>query len=156
MDKLNFDINQFLRFLLAGGWAIACYLFINPTEFKKGIEGNGITSIIFALIIGSIIYIIHRALIYPNIYKLICFILWICRIIKKWDWGFVILFIPSPREIRHNFRRWSERKKENSFSSKHIIEWGSQVHFLYCSAFACLASILISKGIVRIQIRWVC
>lgn len=79
MDKLNLDINQFLRFLLAGGWGLVCYFFISPDNFEKFITGNRIDLIVIALVMGSMIYVIHRAVIYPNIYKIICFILWIFR-----------------------------------------------------------------------------
>ncbi len=144
MDKLNFDINQFLRFLLSGGWAITCYLFINPNDLKKVLEGNGVDLIILALVIGSMIYIIHRAVIYPNIFKFLRFVLWVCKR-RKWEWGYIIPFFPTNREIREDFIRWAERQKKNSVSSKNIIEWGSQVHFLFCSAWVCLLVIFLSK-----------
>jgi hypothetical protein len=145
MDKLNFDINQFLRFLLAGGWGLACFLFINPNYFQKLLDSSSsLDLILVALVIGSIIYIVHRALIYPNIYKIICIILCVFRVIKKWDWGFLLPFFPSQSEIKEDHRRWSDRKKENSFG-KNIVEWASQVHFLYCSALASLFTVVVSS-----------
>ena len=53
-------------------------------------------------------------------------------------------FFPSKTEIELDLVRWTLRKNEKSIS-KNITNWGSQVHFLYCSAFASLFAIIISK-----------
>lgn len=141
MDKLNLDINQFLRFLLAGGWAIACYLFINPDFYPKVHEINGVSLTILALVLGSLIYIFHRAVIYPNIYKFLCLILFFLNK-TEWNIGLIIPFLPVKEEVKQDFDRWDARGKKDSLSKKNIVEWGSQVHFLYCSAWASLFIIL--------------
>lgn len=155
MEKLNFDINQLLRFLLSGAWAIICFYIVYPVEVENISEKNGTALVIVALVIGCIIYSVHRAVIYPNLFKFLCLILSIFRKMK-WDFGFIIPFIPTNTEITENFARWERRGKEKSFSKSHIIEWGSQVHFLFCSAFASLCAILFSNSIGNYSIKGHC
>jgi hypothetical protein len=75
MDKFNFDINQFFRYLLSGGWAIACYFFICPEQIKNIPPGNGLMMIVLAMVIGFVIHVIYRAIFYPLWYKAIYSIL---------------------------------------------------------------------------------
>ncbi len=141
-NKLHLDLNQFLRFLLAGGWALGCFLFINPHQFENLFKEHTIDLILIAMVFGSIVYVVHRAVLYPNLHKVICIILSIFKKMK-WDSGYLMPFFPSKTEMELDLMRWALRKNEKSIS-KNITDWAAQVHFLYCSAFASLFTVIIS------------
>ena len=61
-------------------------------------------------------------------------------------------FFPSKAEIELDIERWNLRGNVKSIS-KNIISWGSQVHFLFCAAFASLAVIVISKKIGNYEVQ---
>ncbi|HEV8515761.1 MAG TPA: hypothetical protein VGQ59_20905 [Cyclobacteriaceae bacterium] len=71
MDKFQFDINQFFRYLLSGGWAIACYFFICPKQISNIPDGSWLIMGILAMVLGFVIHVIYRAIFYPLWYKVI-------------------------------------------------------------------------------------
>lgn len=150
MEKPSLNLNEYLRYFIAGAVSIICYLFLNPDTFEKiDIRNNSLTSIPLALasfVFGALIYSVHRALLYPCYYRFMFIIRFIVSGFRRnrWDWGYLIPVHPSETQINEDFRRWRERRIEKSFSND-LKEWASQVHFLYCSALAILIGILLTK-----------
>jgi len=73
MDKFQFDINQFFRYLLSGAWAIACYFFMNQDQIENIQKQKDSWLIIsgLAMVIGFTVHAIYRAIFYPLWYKFI-------------------------------------------------------------------------------------
>jgi hypothetical protein len=144
VEKLNFDINQLLRFLLAGGWTVICYFFTNPIAYKNLQNDKTLDLILISLVLGSIVFIIHRAIVYPFLFRLICIGL-IPFKKMKWKLSLLIPFFPTKDEIKVDFHRWALRRDTKKSLSKNITDWGSQIHFLYCCAIGSLLTIIFSK-----------
>ncbi len=160
MDKINLTFNELLRSFFAGVWGFVWLFLLLDDNKRRFIYENGFKDISFlifaALLTGVVIYSVHRAIIYPNLYKLVLTILVVILRKLRWDgdWWLFIPFYPSRTERYHDFRRWKERGKEKSISSN-LIEWGSQVHFLYCSSWALLLAIAFEKGINTCESKFI-
>lgn len=85
------------------------------------------------LLVGTIIYSIHRAIVYVVILRVMQFPLSLLRVVP-FDWCVFWPFRFTRYEHEHLQRLW--RRKEDNLSRAPIAEWGDQVHFLYCTAWA--------------------
>ena len=130
MDKLN--INELLRY----GFSGAVLFFGSLLSFKQAVllikvlPSNffGI-SVVFGivLVIGSIIYGIHRAILYTVLYKICC------------------IFVYGKKQadtVNLDVQRWERYNNPKSLQNN-LREWASQIHFLYCSTWAIVLAQLI-------------
>jgi hypothetical protein len=151
MDKPQLNYNEYLRYAFSGGIGVCAYLFLNPTLFDSLFKSEGIKDSLFliliSLVIGSFVYAIHRAILYPICLKINFLILSLFGHLK-FDKGFLNPFTVSKTEIEMDFRRWFEREKPKSFS-KNLLDWFAQIHFLYCSTWVLLTTILLKNEITQ-------
>ena len=83
-----------------------------PTDFSGASAVLGIV-----LLTGSVIYTVHRSILYPLFYK------------------FLVLVVYRENKINTvtlDCKRW-ERYKDPTSLQGNFKEWASQIHFLYCS-----------------------
>lgn len=147
MEKLK--LNELLRYAFSGGVALLTLVFIYPSAFcffKSNDKVVDITLLsVLALIVGSLIYSLHRAVIYPIFYRIILIILCTPLFKKyKFEGKMLIPWIPTRLELRLDIERWQRRRKEKSLQAE-LTEWGSQIHFLYTTSWAIFVAIIIGK-----------
>lgn len=147
MENPKLNYNEYLKYTFAGGIEVLVYLLLNPEIKFKLIEGdssikNSLFIILISLLLGSFLYSVHRAILYPICLKINYIILRLSKRIKpKSNW---INFVFSQEYVKkHDFRRWKERQNTKSFSNN-LVDWHSQIHFLYCAVWAISFSIILS------------
>lgn len=145
MDKLNLNIGDYLRFVFAGGWYLIALLLMHNKYFIDFYKDNSGPLIILALIIGALIYSFHRAIVFPLLYKVLLFLFRNSKTVGR-DRLLWIPFYPSKLEIELDIKRWRERKDRKSVINN-LTEWSSQIHFLYCTAWAFLLALLSNRYI---------
>ena len=123
MNKLN--VNELLKYGFSG-----VLFFLAPLiSFKQGLPlikalpSNllGLSAVLgVVLVIGSAIYALHRAILFPLFYKI----------------GWIVVYGRKQAYIlKLDFKRWSRYMDSRSLQ-KNSREWASQIHFLYCSTCA--------------------
>lgn len=75
MDKLQLNYNEYLRYTFVGGFGVLTFLYLNPTVLQslydeKGSIKDSLLIALVSIIHGSLIYAIHRAILYPICYKI--------------------------------------------------------------------------------------
>jgi hypothetical protein len=135
-------LQELLRYALSGGIGIASLLLMYPKVacLIGHIEGTaGVTLILGAiLVVGTLVYNIHRALLFPPIFRAIGLITlpWINP-----TWKLLILWLPSDAEIEFDRWRWKLEDKDR----RRWDEWSAQTHSLYCAAWATLAAFVFGR-----------
>ncbi len=130
MDKLN--INELLRYGFSGALLFLASLisFKQAISLIKVLPSNlfGASAVLgVVLVIGSIIYAIHRAILYPLLYKVGC----------------IVVYGKKQADILNlDSKRWARYKDPESLQNN-FREWASQIHFLYCSTWAIVLAQLI-------------
>jgi hypothetical protein len=143
----QFRIDELLRYALCGGLFLATFLVAHPSspEILTQTRGIGDATVLLGivLLIGSLIYTMHRAITFHLIlYPLAWGILALFRV-YPFEWGMVIPFRLS--RVERDLDRWRLslcRSQDPLYAV--IAEWGAQVHFLYCSALAILLALFIA------------
>lgn len=148
MDKPQLNYNEYLRYTFAGGFGILTYLYLNPTILKtlfdeKGTIKDSLFLILLSLLLGSFLYAIHRALLYPICYKINLIFLRQCKkITSTLNWR---KYIFTQEEVMNqDFRRWKQRSNPKSFATN-LLDWSAQIHFLYCCVWAMSISFLFTE-----------
>jgi len=138
-------LQELLRYALSGGVGLAAFAAAFPSVRLKiaGLEKLAEAALILgvALVLGSFIYSIHRALVYPLLYRF-CLIVLVAFHVHRFETRLLLPYIPAPLEVRLDFSRW---KREAHWATSGISEWGAQIHFLYCSAWSILAMVGLGK-----------
>jgi hypothetical protein len=93
-----------------------------------------------ALVVGCLIYSLHRVL-----YRIIIIKILLMMLRKKYP----IAKLPNDTsflevEYLRDFERWKRRCTSSCFQG-HMDEWAAQVHFLYCSAWAAVAGVFVGR-----------
>ena len=140
MDKLK--INDLLRYAFSGGISLlTLVLLYSPnltllTATDKIVDATFIG--VLSLLAGSLIYSLHRALIYPLIYRLLIILL---SLGKKYtfDWRMLVPWRPTALDLRLDTDRWKRRKDPASLQTE-LTEWASQIHFLYTTSWAIIVA----------------
>lgn len=119
----NLKIDEILRYALAGGIAmLAVWLgYREPALWLNEKREGALISFAFPalpILIGALSYVLHRALIYHYIY----------RVLAKFCGR-----IGSTLEL--DMARWKNQAKDGSLQSR-MSEWAAQIHFLYAAAWA--------------------
>ena len=143
MKELRF--NEVLRYAFSGGIGLATFLILQPAIAQHILQLEALkTSALVAsavLIVGAFLYNLHRALIFPVLFRIaLLFVLGQTDRERKKaeDFKFWFPYRPALAEINLDLWRWSHEA-----TRKHWDEWGAQVHFLYCSAWAILCALLV-------------
>lgn len=139
MKDLNFG--EYIRYLIVGFGSILIFYYlrvfnkyaINIGQFEK----MEMSLIAITLVMGFIIYSIHRAVLYPILNGIILSILH-CIFHKRYKekrffWQFIYV---SESIVKYDSLRWNSI--ENGSNIKHLKEWGNQIHFLYCMCWILL------------------
>lgn len=148
-DKLRLD--DLLRYALSGGAGLGTLWLTYPDLVPSAQQGPGfaLTTVVgFTFIAGSIIYSLHRAMVYPVFYRLALR----SRLERVANWkafvcswkvrDFEILAVWKTLDAEMELDRWRWKNKEH-FASTRLSEWGAQVHLLYCAAWAILAALFV-------------
>jgi cellobiose-specific phosphotransferase system component IIC len=145
MKELRF--NEVLRYALSGGIALATFFILQPCLARRVLQLEALKTAAFVggtiLLIGVFLYNLHRALIFPVLLRIaLLLVLGQTDRERKTSEGFKFWFPyrPALAEINLDLWRWSQET-----TRKHWDEWGAQVHFLYCSAWAILLALLIGR-----------
>jgi len=142
-------LQELLRYALSGGVGIASLLLMYPNAWQIGhLEDAGEVTLILGavLVLGTSVYNIHRALLFPPFFRAIGLITIstdsrrrrFIEFCQCWWW-----WRPSKDEIAVDCWRWKCHKTERS----RLDEWAAQTHFLYCAAWAILAAFLFGYGL---------
>jgi hypothetical protein len=141
-------LQELLRYALSGGVGIASLLLMYPNlaHLIGHIHNAGEVTLVLGAVLGlgTLVYNIHRALLYPPFFR------WLGLITISQDsrWERFIQFCqfwwwwrPSKDEIE--FDRW--RLELPDKDREHWAEWGAHVHSLYCAAWATAASFWLGR-----------
>jgi hypothetical protein len=134
-------LHELLRYALSGGIGLAVLFFTFPKFGNSiaGMEAAKETTLVLGLVllVGTLIYNLHRALPYPFIFRLVGLIALRQRISRE----LLNPWIPSEAELKADRWRWALPPEKR----KHWDEWGAQVHSLYSAAWAILAALLLGN-----------
>jgi hypothetical protein len=146
-------LQNLLRYAFAGGIAVASFLLMYPNLIcptalcSFHIDGaEGVTLILgLVLIAGTVIYNVHRALVFPIFYRItgLLTLPYACALSLLNPWR------PAERELEVDNWRWSHDKN----ARRRWDEWGAQTHFLYCAAWAIPAAWLAGKFLISTSCR---
>jgi hypothetical protein len=133
-------LQELLRYALSGGVGIVALRVMYPTESAcliRRVQGTGEVTLVLGaiLVFGSLVYNIHRAVLFPPIFR------WLGRMtllpnrsrpIGNW-------WVPSKEEMDIDRWRWNL----GEIRLRRWNEWGAQTHFLYCAAWATLLAFIV-------------
>lgn len=141
MEKLR--LNEYLRYGLSGAVALLTLVLTYPqTAAWLSIDINLAQASVVAgliLLIGILIYSIHRSIVYPLIYRRLLIKVhgFERNSLSLRPWKF------STHEIELDVKRSKKRCEENNPYTNGFNEWFSRIHFLYCSAWAIFISLIL-------------
>jgi hypothetical protein len=140
MAMKELGLLDLLRYALSGGIAVAVLFLAHPSQacYVIGMDGAKAATLLIGsvLLIGTLIYNIHRALLFPIFLRYLGFF-------ANWTfkWSEVLPWKPSESELRIDRWRWNHQEARR----KRWDEWGAQTHSLYCAAWATIAALLVGK-----------
>jgi hypothetical protein len=127
---------ELLRYALSGGIGMAVLLLTYPAAAcsVEKLDATKEATLILGsvLLIGTLIYNLHRALLFP-------FFLRFVGVLVRWNlsWKDWFPWQPSESELEVDRWRWERPEKKR----KRWDEWGAQTHSLYCAAWAIFAAL---------------
>jgi hypothetical protein len=152
MQQLRLD--ELLRYCLSGGIGLVVFAasFRGVLDKLANLTGNrpelittqGAAVLGVSLLTGALVYSLHRALIYPLVYRAWTLIL--CWRIYRFHSSYLLPLFASPLEVSLDLLRWKRRKDSHYFAAGQS-EWGAQVHFLYCSTWAIVAALVVGRAL---------
>lgn len=132
------SLNEVIRYALAGVVALLALMVLCPDAHKffgkDATLAQGVLIGGLVLTWGATIYILHRAVAYPVLWRLVLFP-YLRRQRVKWSCLFVPYWLLKQELERDQFR-WAETEAE----SAQFREWRAQVHFLYSTGWALLSA----------------
>ncbi len=148
MPALSFG--KYLRFALSGAVFFAAVALLaddagREPRFARVYEvsnlGDATLLVGACLLVGTIVYALHRALLYVVVLRVLQLVLAVLCITK---WRSVLLCPFRPTPFEHRLRRglWRAAEKD-PFTHKQVTGWGDQVHLLYCAAWAILLALYV-------------
>ena len=147
MKELGFQ--ELLRYALSGGVGLASLLLMYPNVacLIGPIDSAGEVTLILGatLLLGTLVYNIHRALLFPPFFRAIGLIT-ISQTDSKWKrfiefCQFWLWWRPSKAEIDYDSWRWELPDKHRD----RWVSWAAHPHFLYCAAWATWAAFLFGR-----------
>jgi len=144
----NFRLNEYLRYGLSGAVVLLTLGFTYPqTASWLCIDSKLAQASIVAglmLLIGILIYSVHRVILYPIIYRIML------NKIHGFEWEYSYLF-PwkfADHEIELDVKRTKKSCEDNNPYENGFDEWFSRIHFLYCSTWAVFGSLIFAYIII--------
>jgi hypothetical protein len=143
MQKLRLE--ELLRYTLSGALFLVALMLrwptisLGPLRADKGL-GEASKALGLVLLVGALIYSLHRAIVFPCL--LFPTALSFASLIGAYPFSrkFWIPFTVSDVERRMDDDRFALRAQKDTLFDVWS-EWGSQVHFLYCSGEAVLLAL---------------
>ena len=111
---------QQLRYGLAGtvllmSLAVACPSSVGEVLRASDLLDAGLV-LVLSLVLGSLVYATHRAVLYPVIYRI--FLIGFCAARRdKWSWAMVLPW-PSRLELDLDFNRWQKLDDRGSVQKR--------------------------------------
>jgi hypothetical protein len=141
-------LQELLRYALSGGIGFASLLLMYPKIARSigDVKGAEEVTLIFGavLVAGTLVYNIHRSLLFPPLLRWIGFFTLRPQKTSLWMLLFPLLWwLPSVTEMEVDRWRWKLKKGDR----RPWDEWGAQIHFLYCAAWATLAAFVFGRYI---------
>jgi hypothetical protein len=134
-------LQELLRYALAGGIGLAVLLLTYPAVSRSigGMEAAKETTLVLGLVllVGTMIYNLHRALLYPVLIRLVG----LTSLPWKSSWRLMNPWQPSDAELEVDRWRWNLSNEVRTRWD----EWGAQTHSLYCAAWAIFAALLLGN-----------
>lgn len=128
----NLNLNDLLRYGFAGAvfLMLTVAAFENPQilltkDYANSIVAAALLGVGFT--VGCILYALHRAVSYPVLYFI-----------------FAKLTRRTNSTLELDITRWKNSSKVGALQPR-MADWGAQVHFLYCVAWAGFASLLLGQ-----------
>jgi len=151
---MQLKLEELLRYGVAGAVGLLAFVlcFSGWVDLAKTVpavtQASVLVGVAFAL--GTLLYAIHRAFLYPLIYRLVLGVL-VAFQVYNFDKRLLVPFLPSLLEVRVDLLRW-KRAKDEDYAQPRLAEWGAQVHFLYCSSWAVLLALELGKQIPKLTL----
>jgi uncharacterized membrane protein YgdD (TMEM256/DUF423 family) len=139
-------LEELLRYAFSGALGMIAVFLTHPTlqVFSSSRSIAEATLVIgLVLLAGSLIYTLHRAVVYPILYRTALLILAACRAFP-FSWELLVPYRQARIELEMDLWRLKLRREEDAMHGQ-LAEWGAQVHFLYCSALAILLALYLSR-----------
>jgi hypothetical protein len=139
-------LEELLRYAFAGGVGLLALPIVFPSTISGDHKDIADAAFIFglALLFGSLLYGLHRSLVYPLIHRGLLFVMSVFFSLFRFEWEMWVPYRPTNVELALDYWRW-RAISEKDFSQPQLAEWGAQVHFLYCSAWAVLTTLYVGK-----------
>jgi len=117
------ELNQLLRYVFAGMvfFGVAASLYGAAWDFLETKSSAWLTAGL-VLLAGNLIFAIHRAI-----------------LLVPFDHALIRCFYPGKKKVDIDIDRFERRREPKSLQNQ-LSEWASQVHFMYCVAWAILAA----------------
>ena len=132
-------LQELLRYALSGCVGIASLLLMYPNVacLIGDLQSAGEVTLLLGaiLVVGTLIYNVHRALLFPIFFRVIGLITLPSAKGPLW-WFF---WRPSEAETQFDHWRWALKDR------RRWDDWGAQTHFLYCAAWATLAAFIFGR-----------
>jgi hypothetical protein len=160
MQQLRLE--ELMRYVLAGAIGLVAlvlgFLDISkPVGAVPGVTEVGLLLFV-TLALGSVVYAVHRALLYPLLYHMALLVLVLCGVYAL-DVRLFLPFFPAPLEVKLDVLRW--KRGRDHYAQPRIAEWAAQVHFLYCSGWAMLSVLWLGLHLglrpapARVTLLWI-
>jgi hypothetical protein len=145
MQKLRLE--ELLRYTLSGALFLIALILRGPSlQVGSWTTANGLgeatKALGLVLLVGSVIYSVHRAIVFPFLLFPIALSLASLIGARGFSWEIWVPFRVSNAERQMDDDRFALRARKDTLFDVWS-EWGSQVHFLYCSAEAVLLALVI-------------
>lgn len=144
MQQLRLE--ELLRYAFSGALGMIAVFLTHPTleVFSPNRSIADATLVIgLVLLTGSLIYTLHRAVVYPVLYRAALLTLAACRVFP-FSRDLLVPYRQARIELEMDQWRLKLRREKDPMHG-HIAEWGAQVHFLYCSALAILLALYLGR-----------
>jgi hypothetical protein len=136
-------LQDLLRYALAGGIGLAVLLLtfpgIRPSIRNLDAAKEATLVLGLVLLIGTLIYNLHRGLLFPVLHRLLVLIL----LRRKFSGQLLGPWRPSEAELEADHWRWERTDEKRGRWD----EGGAQTHFLYCAAWATVGALLVGDRV---------
>lgn len=140
-------LQDLLRYGFSGGLFLVVLVLMHPAWREAAINDTGIgetaTLVGLTVLVGSLIYALHRALLYRLVLT-VALALVACFPPRDFDPSILLPLVPSRAELALDRWRLAMRQR-NDLMDSYTAEWGAQVHLLYCSAWAIIFGVVIGR-----------
>jgi hypothetical protein len=141
MPTITATVAQVLRYFITGAYAIMLLRLATPGRYP-GIEDNGIALAAMAMVLGTLTYCLHRALIHPLISRGLMLALLPGPV--KNEWGWQCPYWPLQVEADIALTRYRRRAPHRRDIAAYFGGWAGEVHLLYMAIEWTAAGVILS------------